>query len=82
MLYFWVVLGLFYLVLSLVVWKEGRPILKDLLLLKGFDALRSIDENGREVGLESTLYKAYRGILITDIVGFALAAIAAVIAAF
>jgi hypothetical protein len=76
--YFWVVLALLYLVLSVVTWLTSRPIEKAFALLKEpGDTLVSVNESGKEVGLESTLHKAYKTIITTNIVGFVLAALAA-----
>jgi hypothetical protein len=78
--YFWVVLAFLYLALAVGTWLISRPIEKAFALLKEpGDTLVSLDKSGKEVGLESTLHKAYKTIIITDIVGFVLAAIAAVI---
>jgi len=76
---FWGVLALFYLVLAIVTYKKGRPVLKTLGELE--DTIKYPDPKGKEepVGLESLLYKAFKPIFITDVIGFILATVAAVI---
>ena len=75
---FWSVLALLYLSLAVVTQRMSKPIKEKLKLLSQEDALTSDSPKYGEVGLESTLYKAYRSILITDVVGLILAATAAV----
>jgi hypothetical protein len=50
-------------------------------LKKPGDSLVSLNEQGKEVGLESTVHTAFKAIIITDIVGFVIGAIAAIIVA-
>jgi len=69
---------MFYLALAVVVYKTSRPILRALsIMLKEGDTIIW----GEEVGLESVLNKAFKAIYITDVVGFILASVAAVISA-
>ena len=78
---FWIILAGLYLILAIVTFLSGRAILKNFALLKQTDALISINERGEEVGLESTLHRAYKAILMTDTIGFVFAALAAIISA-
>ena len=61
----------------------GKSAVNKLSLLKQpSNSLVSVnDKTGEEVGLESTLYKAFKAIIITDIFGFILAAAAALLSA-
>ncbi len=77
MVIFWAILAALYLSLAIVTYVLSRPVLKKLALLKETDALVSYDKQGKEVGLESTLYRAFKAIIITDTIGFVLAAFAA-----
>lgn len=77
---FWSVLALFYLLLTIVTFISSRPIKKNLaeLAQEGPDSsLETIE--GKEISLNETLYRAYKNIIITDMIGFALAAAAAII---
>ncbi|MCJ7426243.1 MAG: hypothetical protein MUO17_03805 [Dehalococcoidales bacterium] len=78
---FWALIAAFYLVLAIMTWVKGRSVIKALYALKSpRDSLTSYSEElKKEVGLESTLYAAYKAMIITEIAGFVLAAIAAVI---
>lgn len=72
---FWSVLALFYLALSIFTYFAGRTLLKHLkIMTKSGDTL-IYEEN---IGLESTLYHAFKTITIVDIIGFFLAALAAI----
>ena len=51
------------------------------LLKKPGNSLVSLNEQGKEVGLERTVHTAFKAIIITDIVGFVIGAIAAIIVA-
>ena len=77
------VLALFYLSLAIITGIMGKPVLNKLSALKapGDSLVSIIEKTGEEVGLESTLHKAFKAIIITDIVGFILAAIAALLSA-
>ena len=79
MVIFWVILATLYLTLAIVTSVLGRPVLKNLALLSENDTSVSLNEQGKEVGLESTLHRAYKAIIIIDTIGFGLAAIAAII---
>ncbi len=75
---FWSVLALFYLGLAIVTLVMGRPVLKGLSVLgEDGDTLVSYSPGTGKVGLESLLHRAFKAIIITDIIGFILAAIAA-----
>ena len=75
----WLVIAGLYLALAIGTWLKSKPVRKAFAALKEpRDSLVSYSpELGKEVGLESTLYKAYKTIIVTDIVGFMLAAAAA-----
>jgi len=82
--FYWWVLAIFYFVLAIVTWVTSRPILSSFsaLMLLG-DSLVSYDKKQKkEVGLESTLRRAYKSLIITDVVGFVLASIAAIVSSF
>jgi hypothetical protein len=78
---FWLVLAALYLALAIVTWVKSKSVKKALhALTQPMDSLTSYsDELKGEVGLESTLHAAYKAIIGTEIAGFVLAAIAAVI---
>ena len=78
---FWVILAAFYLALAIVTWVKGRLVIKALyaLMQPGDSGTSYSEELKREVGLESTLHAAYKTIIITEIAGFVLAAIAAIV---
>ncbi len=75
---FWVVLAIFYLVLALVTFLSSKPIkyMFAQLAKEGADSVL-VTEEGNEISLNNNIYKAYKSIIITDIIGFILAAIAA-----
>ncbi len=81
---FWLVIAIFYATLAIVTYVMGKPVIEALVALKTpGDSLVSYSAKlGKEVGLESTLHAAYKATIITDIIGFMLAAIAAIISAF
>ena len=79
---FWWILAALYLALAIITWCSSKPVLEKLALLGESDALVSTDTKGVEVGFESTVHKAFRSIIITDIVGFFIAAFAAAISTF
>jgi hypothetical protein len=78
---FWSIVAALYLTLAIVTWVKSKPIKKALYALtQPGDSLTSYsDKLKKEVGLESTLRSAYNAIIITESIGFVLAAIAAVI---
>jgi hypothetical protein len=80
---FWIVLALFYLILALITYISSRPIkyMFSKLAEEGADSVLEIRE-GEEISLNSTIYKAYKSIIITDIIGFILATVAAGISLF
>ena len=82
---FWSVIALFYLVLAIVTYLMGKPVLKVLGgVSKAGDTIFYTDEEEKEevVGLETLLHRAFKVIVITDVSGFILAAAAAIISAF
>jgi hypothetical protein len=80
MLWFWLVLALFYLALTIVTFIMSRPIRKKLeaLVQEGPDSSLQTTE-GKEISLNQTLFSAYKSIIITDMIGFFLAALAAIV---
>jgi hypothetical protein len=85
---FWAVLAVLYLALAIVTWVLSRPVLDQLARLRKLGdiivinpPLEKRDEAGK-LEIEKTLHRAFKGIIITDTVGFVLAAIAAFISAF
>ena len=80
MLWFWLVLALFYLALAVVTFIKSRPIKRDLagLAQEGPDSFLQTT-GGKEISLNKTLSSAYKSIIITDMMGFFLAAIAAIV---
>ena len=78
MILFWLVLALFYLALAIVLVVKSRPIKKNLaeLAQEGPDSFLETAK-GKEISLNQTLFSAYKSIIITDVVGFVLAALAA-----
>jgi hypothetical protein len=80
-LVFWSLIAALYLALAIITWVSSRSVIKALAaLMTPGDSLKSYSHKlKKEVGLESTLYAAYKTIIITEIIGFVLAAIAAVI---
>lgn len=82
MKWLWPALALFYLILALVTYMTSRPIKKNLAALaqEGPDSML-VSKKGKEISLNQGLYQAYLGIIMTDIAGFILAAIAALISA-
>jgi ABC-type nitrate/sulfonate/bicarbonate transport system permease component len=78
---FWAVLAALYLTLAIVTWIKSKSVKKALYALaQPGDSLTSYsDELKKEVGLESTLHAAYKAIIGTEIAGFVLAAIAAIV---
>lgn len=81
MFVFWIILSLFYLILAIFTFISSRPIKNNLALLskEGPDSYVTDNKKGKDVSLNENLYRAYRNIIITDIVGFILAASASVI---
>ncbi len=77
---FWFVLALFYLSLAIVTFVTSRPIKSNLAQLaqEGPDLWVTTVE-GKDVSLNENLYRAYKSIIITDIIGFLLAVAAAII---
>jgi len=78
---FWSFIAVLYLALAIVTWVKSKPVKEALAALKTpGDSLASYsDKLRKKVGLESTLHAAYKTIIITDVIGFGLAAIAAAI---
>ncbi len=76
---FWGVIALFYLVLAIVTYFTGKPLLKAL----GEAAQKSDGAKVSILGVEiiPLLNKAFKTIFITDVVGFVVAAIAAAVPA-
>ena len=77
---FWLVLALFYLVLAIVTYLSSKTIKKNLEILaqEGPDSSLETKE-GKEISLNENLYRAYKAIIITDTIGFVLAAAATAI---
>ena len=80
---FWSVLALFYLGLAIATFVSSRPIQKDFASLaeEGPDLYLTL-KNSKEVSLNRNLHRAYKAIIITDVIGFILAAAASIISAF
>ena len=76
---FWSVLAALYAALAFVTWLASKPVKRELALHVKYAGIVNEDEKGKQVALESTLQKAFKGIIITDIVGFSLACIAAIL---
>jgi len=76
---FWLVIAIFYATLAIVTFITSKPLMKALKVMNKHEDSIIWEE---EIGLESLLNKAFRAIFITDMIGFALAAIAAIISAF
>jgi hypothetical protein len=77
---FWIVIAVFYLSLAIVTYVTGKPVLRSLTLLSDpGDSIVSYLPGKGEVGLESTVLRAFKAIVITDMAGFILAAMAAAI---
>lgn len=76
---FWSILALFYFVLAVVTGISLRSLKQDLSKLEDISPSGISNAKGRIVQIEFKLYKALIAILITDIVGFLLAAGAAII---
>ena len=77
---FWFVLALFYLSLAIVTFVRSRPIKSNLAQLaqEGPDSSLTTVE-GKDISLNENLYRAYNSIIVIDIIGFILAAVAAII---
>lgn len=80
---FWGVIALFYLVLAIVTYITGKPVLDALAdAAKQGDTRVWVSEKRKQlIGQESLWHRAFKAIFITDVVGFILAAIAATIPA-
>ncbi|MFC1950172.1 hypothetical protein ACFLWD_00715 [Chloroflexota bacterium] len=79
---FWSVLAGFYLVLAIVSIIVSRPIFRDfkeIVKHGGGSGLQT--KNGKLIWFEGLFIRAFKAIIITDIVGFFLATAAAVISA-
>jgi len=77
---FWIAIAVLYLALAVVTYVVGKPVLKGLAALtKDGNSLVSYLPGKGEIGLESLLHRAFKAIVITDVVGFIVAAIAAAI---
>ena len=77
---FWIVLAVFYLSLAISTYIRSRPIQSDLrkLAKEGPDNMISL-KDGVSISLNDNIYLAFKNIIITDIIGFILASIAAII---
>jgi hypothetical protein len=78
---FWSVLALFYLVLAICTSKALCGLKQALRKLDNISP-SGIYDTGRVIPIESILYKFLKAILITDICGFILAAVAAIFSIF
>lgn len=77
---FWSVIALFYFVLAIVTNIALCKLKQDLSKLDDMSPSGIIiNKSGKVVLVESTLYKALKAILITDILGFLAAAAAAIV---
>lgn len=76
---FWFILALFYLVLAIVTFASSRPVKHLFTKLAKEGGTDLVTEEGEEISIENTVYRAYKGIITTDIIGFVFAAVAAVI---
>jgi hypothetical protein len=78
---FWSILAALYLTLAIVTWIKSKSVKKALYALTqpGDSLVSHSNELKKDVGLESTLYAAYKAIIGTEIAGFVLAAIAAIV---
>lgn len=83
---FWVILALLYLSLAIFTYKTGRPLLDQLeevhegtshFLTE--DSKEIKDDKGNVITIGSTTHKFFKAIITTDIIGFVLASIAALI---
>ncbi len=75
---FWSALAFGYFILALVTGRALYKIKQDLNKLDKISPSGFI-KNGKTIGVESTLYNAIKAILITDIIAFVLAAVAAIV---
>jgi hypothetical protein len=76
---FWSVIALFYFVLAVVTGIALCRLRQDLNKLDKRSPSGIFNKNGKVVAVESTLYNSIKAILLTDVVGFILATIAAVV---
>lgn len=79
---FWSLLAIMYFVLSVITFLARKSLIKDLSTLDDMSPTGVYNAQGKVVAVESRLYNALKAILITDIIGFFLAAIAAIISPF
>lgn len=75
---FWSVLALFYLALATVTFITTRPIQRNLATIKKQIDMTANNEKGETISQGETLYRAFKGMTLTDIIGFILAAAAAI----
>ena len=76
---FWSVIALFYFALSIVTLIALRKLKRDFSRLDDISPSGIFNDKGKVVAVETTLYKALKAILITDILGFLVAAAAAIV---
>ena len=76
---FWSVIALFYFALTIVTGIALCKLKQDLSKLDDISPSGIINKRGEVVPVESTLYKALKAILITDILGFLAATAAAIV---
>jgi hypothetical protein len=76
---FWSVIALFYFTLTIVTGIALCNLKRDLSKLDHMSPSGIINNRGKAIPVESTLYKALKAILITDILGFLAATAAAIV---
>jgi hypothetical protein len=76
---FWSVIALFYFALAIFTGIALYKLKQGLSKLDDISPSGIFNKKGEVVAVESTLYKALKAILITDIIGFILATFAAII---
>jgi len=75
---FWSVIAFFYFALTVVTGISLYKLKQDLSKLDEISPSGILNKNGKVVAVESSLYKALKAILVTDILGFLAATAAAV----
>jgi len=79
---FWSILAAFYLALSLVTIVVCRPIFKRFKEITETPMGNFLEtESGRTIWIEGLFIRAFKAIIITDIIGFFVSAAAAVVSA-
>jgi hypothetical protein len=78
---FWSTLAFAYFALSVVTFVALYKLKQDLSRLDEMSPSGISNKKGNIIPVESTLYKALKAILITDIVGFSAATAAAIVSA-